>query len=617
MKKRWIIWGIGAALYICGLLCHTLTEQPWLPAAVFALAWITVGWKVAWKALRNIARGQVFDENFLMLVASVGAFIIGEAAEGAAVMLFYQLGELFESMAVARSRRSVTELMSIRPDTATVLRDGQSVVVEPEEVAEGETILVAAGEKIPLDGVILSGSSSLDTAALTGESLPRDVMPGDTVQSGCVNGSGLLTIQVTGTYAQSTVARILDMVENAASMKSRSESFITRFAAVYTPVVVCLALVVAVLPPLVIPGAVWSEWIYRALEFLVVSCPCALVISVPLSFFGGIGGASRSGILVKGSGSLEALASTRIAVFDKTGTLTEGAFHVVRTVPAEGWQAEELLYYAAHAEAWSSHPAAQSLRNAYGRPVEKDSVTDVTEEAGYGVSALVYGHRVLAGNLRLMERHGISCRAADTEPGESPVYAAVDGVFAGWIAVSDRIRDDAQALMRDLRKAGFRKTVMLTGDRADAGERIGRMLEMDEIRGGLLPGDKVAAVEELLAGKRPGETLVYLGDGINDAPVLARADVGAAMGGLGSDAAMEAADIVIMTDAPSRLAAAVQIARKTMGIVRQNIVFAIGVKVLVMLCSVLGYANMWMAVFADVGVSVLAIANALRCMKKR
>ncbi|MBQ8400912.1 MAG: HAD-IC family P-type ATPase, partial [Clostridia bacterium] len=303
--------------------------------------------------------------------------------------------------------------------------------------------------------------------------------------------------------------------------------------------------------------------------------------------------------------------------FDKTGTLTEGAFHVVRTVPAEGWQAEELLYYAAHAEAWSSHPAAQSLRNAYGRPVEKDSVTDVTEEAGYGVSALVYGHRVLAGNLRLMERHGISCRAADTEPGESPVYAAVDGVFAGWIAVSDRIRDDAQALMRDLRKAGFRKTVMLTGDRADAGERIGRMLEMDEIRGGLLPGDKVAAVEELLAGKRPGETLVYLGDGINDAPVLARADVGAAMGGLGSDAAMEAADIVIMTDAPSRLAAAVQIARKTMGIVRQNIVFAIGVKVLVMLCSVLGYANMWMAVFADVGVSVLAIANALRCMKKR
>ncbi|MBQ8642861.1 MAG: cadmium-translocating P-type ATPase [Clostridia bacterium] len=617
MKKRWIIWTAGAVLYASGWAVHLLTEKSWITTVVFGAAWLIVGWKVAWKALRNIARGQVFDENFLMMIASAGAFVIGEAAEGAAVMLFYQLGEIFESMAVARSRRSVTELMSIRPDTATVLRDGTPVTVEPEEVAVGETILVAAGEKVPLDGVVLSGASSLDTAALTGESLPREVAEGDTVNSGCVNGSGLLTIRVTGTYGESTVAKILDMVENAAAKKSRSESFITRFAAVYTPVVVGLALVLAILPPLLIPGASFVDWIYRALNFLVISCPCALVISVPLSFFGGIGGASRNGILVKGSGSLEALASARIAVFDKTGTLTEGTFQVSRIVPANGFTEEELLSYAARAEAWSTHPIARSLETAYGKPVSAETVTDVQEEAGGGICAVVNGHTVLAGNRRLMEGHGIVFAPAMLQPGESPVYAAVDGVYAGWIAISDRIKSDAAAAVAGLRAYGFRKTVMLTGDRTDTGEMVGRMLGVEETRCELLPGDKVAAVEELLAQKRPGETLVFMGDGINDAPVLARADIGAAMGGLGSDAAMEAADIVIMNDAPSRLVTAVQIARKTMRIVRQNIVFAIGVKILVMLLSAIGYANMWMAVFADVGVSVLAIANALRCLGRK
>ncbi len=614
MKKRWCIWGIGAALYAVGLVLSGVVQETWISMAVYGAVWLWIGWKVVWKALRNIAHGQVFDENFLMMVASAGAFAIGEGAEGAAVMLFYQLGEIFESMAVAKSRRSVTELMSIRPDTATVLREGQAVTVEPEEVAVGETIIVAAGEKIPLDGVILTGFSSLDTAALTGESMPKDVSPGETVYSGSINGGGVLTIRTTGTYGESTVAKILDMVENAAARKSRSENFITRFAAVYTPVVVCAAVVLAILPPLLFHGA-WKTWIYRALEFLVVSCPCALVISVPLSFFGGIGGASRQGILVKGSAGLEQLSHTKIAAFDKTGTITEGAFHVSRIQSLAQGREDELLTMAAIAESGSTHPIARSLLAACGMDANELPNTDAVEEAGYGICAAVDGHRVLVGNEKLLHRHGIDCTPALTEPGETPIYVAIDEAYAGWIGITDRVRDETPAMLRGLREVGVQKTVLLTGDKQAVGEKTAAMLGIDRVQGDLLPGDKVAAVEALLNEKNPGETLVYLGDGINDAPVLARADVGVAMGGLGSDAAMEAADVVIMRDDPAKLVTAIRIAQKTMTIVHQNIVFAIGVKVLVMLASAVGIANMWLAVFADVGVSVLAIANALRCLR--
>ncbi len=615
MKKRWCIWDSGAVLYAVGLVLSHVVQKAWISTVVFGVVWLFIGWKVIWKALRNIVHGQIFDENFLMLVASAGAFAIGEGAEGAAVMLFYQLGEIFEHMAMAKSRRSVAELMSIRPDTATVLRDGQTVTVEPEEVAVGETIVVAAGEKIPLDGVILTGFSSLDTAALTGESMPRDVSPGENVYSGSVNGGGVLTIRTTGTYGESTVAKILDMVENAAARKSRSENFITRFAAVYTPIVVGLAVCLAILPPLCFHGA-WKTWIYRALEFLVVSCPCALVISVPLSFFGGIGGASRQGILVKGSAGLEQLSHTKIAAFDKTGTITEGTFHVSRIQSNDNVSEDELLTLAAMAESGSTHPIARSLLAACGMDA-KDLLpnTDAVEEAGYGICAAVDGHMVLVGNEKLLHRHAIDCTAAQTEPGETPIYVSIDEAYAGWIGITDRVRDETPAMLRGLRKVGVQKTVLLTGDKQAVGEKTATALGIDRVQGDLLPGDKVAAVEALLNEKKPGETLVYLGDGINDAPVLARADVGIAMGGLGSDAAMEAADVVIMSDDPAKLVTAIQIAQKTMTIVRQNIVFAIGVKVLVMLLAAVGIANMWLAVFADVGVSVLAIANALRCLR--
>lgn len=618
MKKRWCIWGVSALLYAVGVVCSIAVDNRWCKLIFFGLSWIVVGWKVVWKALRNIAHGQIFDENFLMLVASVGAFAIGEGAEGAAVMLFYQLGEIFESMAVAKSRRSVTELMSIRPDTATVLRDGQASTVSPEDVATGETIVVSAGEKIPLDGVILTGFSSLDTAALTGESLPRDVSPGDSVYSGSVNGGGVLTIRTTGTYGESTVAKILDMVENAAARKSRSENFITRFAAVYTPAVVGLAVLLAILPPLLFHGA-WKTWLYRALEFLVVSCPCALVISVPLSFFGGIGGASRQGILIKGSSALEQLAKTKIAAFDKTGTITKGTFHIGRICPREPWSEEKLLTMAAIAESGSTHPIARSLMNASRISGNDLPNTDAVEEAGYGICASVDGKMVLVGNEKLLTRHGISCTPAQTEPGETPIYVAIGTPetmsYAGWIGITDQMREETPAMLRGLKQIGVQKTVLLTGDKQEVGEKIAGPLGIDMVKGGLLPGDKVSAVETLLEGKKPGETLVYLGDGINDAPVLARADVGIAMGGLGSDAAMEAADAVIMSDDPSKLVTAIRIANKTMTIVYQNIVFAIGVKVLVMVLAALGIAGMWLAVFADVGVSVIAIANALRCLK--
>lgn len=619
MKKRWCIWGVSALLYALAVVSGLAWENSWIPLALFGVSWIIVGWKVVWKALRNIAHGQVFDENFLMLIASVGAFAIGEGAEGAAVMLFYQLGEIFEDMAVAKSRRSVTELMSIRPDTATVLRNGQTAVVSPEDVATGETILVAAGEKIPLDGVILTGFSSLDTAALTGESMPRDVSPGDSVYSGSVNGGGVLTIQTTGTYGESTVAKILDMVENAAARKSHSENFITRFAAVYTPVVVISAVVLAIVPPLLFHGA-WKTWLYRALEFLVVSCPCALVISVPLSFFGGIGGASRQGILVKGSAGLEQLAKTKIAAFDKTGTITEGSFHISRICTVEPGREEELLTLAAKAESGSTHPIARSLMQACGLSTRDIQNTDAVEEAGYGICASVDGQMVLVGNEKLLHRHGVPCTPAMTEPGETPIYVAVgeadtDVAYMGWIGITDRMREETPAMLRGLKQIGVRKTVLLTGDKQEVGEKIAKPLGIDVVKGGLLPGDKVEAVEALLEEKKFGETLVYLGDGINDAPVLARADIGVAMGGLGSDAAMEAADAVIMSDDPSKLVTAIRIAKKNMTIVQENIVFAIGVKVLVMVMAAIGIANMWWAVFADVGVSVIAIANALRCLK--
>ena len=587
----------------CG--AYALAKWP-----LFLVPYLVIGWDVLWKALRNIKGGQVFDENFLMCVATVGALVIGEYPEAVAVMLFYQVGELFQNVAVFRSRQSISELMDIRPDYATIQRDGHLVQVDPEEVAVGDVIVIKAGERVPLDGTVLEGTSALDTAALTGESLPRDVGVGDEVISGCVNLSGLLHVKVSKPFGQSTVARILDLVENSSEKKAQAEHFITKFARYYTPIVVFSALALAVIPSLA--TGQWGTWVPRALNFLVVSCPCALVISIPLSFFGGLGGASKQGILVKGSNYLEALAQARIVVFDKTGTLTQGKFSVTAVHP-EGMEEKELLELAALAEQFSTHPISRSIVSAWGGVPDQGRAADVEEIAGHGVRAVIDGRHVLAGNQKLMDREEISAVSDHNHPG-TIIYVAVDGRYAGHLVISDQPKATSAQALRELKAAGVRQIVMLTGDAQGAAQAVARELGLDQFYAQLLPADKVEKVEDLLRDKGPKERLVFVGDGINDAPVLSRADIGVAMGALGSDAAIEAADIVLMDDDLMKLPAAVRIASQTLSIVRQNVVFALGVKLLVLVLSAAGLANMWAAVFADVGVSVLAILNASRML---
>ena len=618
-KERRMLLRIGAAAV---LLVLAWRLPPVGPAfLLYLLPYAVIGWDVLYDAGRNIVRGQIFDENFLMALATIGAFFTGEYAEAVFVMLFYQVGELFQDYAVGKSRRSIAALMDIRPDVANLAGpDGTVTAVDPEDVAVGDTIVVKPGERVPLDGLVLEGCSTLDTAALTGESAPREIQPGDTVLSGCINQRGLLRLRVTKPFSESTVARILDLVENASEKKSRSEQFITRFARYYTPCVVLAALALFAVPslllllpapPAFLAGTVWSQWLHRALVFLVISCPCALVISVPLSFFGGIGGASRCGILVKGSNYLEALAHADTVVFDKTGTLTRGIFAVAAVHPAQGISEAQLLEYAALTEQWSDHPISQSLRAACPAALDPARVTEVEEIAGHGVTARVDGHTVAVGNSRLMERMGVNALPCEL-PG-TLVHVTVDGFYAGHIVISDLPKDDARAAIASLRTQGVRRIVMLTGDTDAVAAHTAAQLGVDEYRAELLPGDKVEATEALLA--EAAGKLAFVGDGINDAPVLSRADVGIAMGAMGADAAIEAADIVLMDDHPSKIAVAISIARRTMTIVRQNIIFALGVKALVLLLGALGYAGMWAAVFADVGVAVIAILNAMRALQ--
>ena len=587
--------------------------------ALFLVPYLIAGYKTLLEAARNIRRGDPFDEAFLMSVASLGAFAMvlfpetePHMAEGAAVMLFYQVGELFQSYAVGQSRKSIAAMMDIAPEYANVEKDGELEQVDPAEVAPGTVIVVKPGERVPIDGVVVDGASQLDTAALTGESVPRHVEPGADVISGCVNMTGLLRVRTTKPYGESTVSRILELVENASEKKARTENFITRFARVYTPVVTLSALALAVIPPLAGMGA-WSDWILRGLTFLVVSCPCALVISVPLSFFGGIGGASRLGILVKGSNYLELLAHVDTVVFDKTGTLTSGTFNVVAVHPETGVDPDYVLSMAAHAESFSDHPIAVSVRAAYSGEIDREKIDEVREESGHGVSARVNERLVMVGNDKLMAEHG--ARWHDCDLTGTILHVTVDGDYVGHIVIADVVKDDAEKAIRDLHAAGVKRCVMLTGDRRDVAEAVGGRLGLDEVRAQLLPQDKVAEVERLLAGEKDGGRLAFVGDGINDAPVLTRADVGIAMGAMGSDAAIEAADVVLMDDRPSKIAQAMRVARKTMRIVWQNIVFALGVKVLILLLAAVGIANMWLAVFGDVGVAMIAILNAMRCMR--
>ena len=598
----------SAVLFAVALLLPT---EGWLRLFTFLIPYAVIAWDVLWRAVRNIAHGQVFDENFLMSLATVGALATGEYPEAVFVMLFYQVGELFQSYAVDQSRKSITSLMDIRPDYANIEVDGQLRQVDPEDVAVGDTIVIKAGERIPLDGVVLEGTSNVDTAALTGESLPREAQPGDDVISGCVNLSGLLRVRVTKAFEESTVAKILDLVENSSSKKAKAENFITKFARYYTPAVVLAAVALALLPPL-FTSIQWVDSIQRALNFLVVSCPCALVISVPLSFFGGIGGASKNGILVKGGNYLEVLAKTELVVFDKTGTLTRGVLNVTAIHPDHCGEAQ-LLELAALAESYSDHPISRSLKEAYGKELDASRVSNVEELSGRGVRATVDGRQICAGNDKLMEDIGVSwhpCHRVGTT-----VHVASDGVYLGHIVISDEVKPDAKEAITALKACGVRRTVMLTGDAKAVGESVAQELGLDEVHTQLLPADKVTRVEALLGEVSPKGALAFVGDGINDAPVLSRADIGIAMGGLGSDAAIEAADIVLMDDKPSKLADAIRIARRTLAIVRQNIVFALAVKFLVLALSAAGVANMWEAVFADVGVSVIAILNAMRALK--
>ena len=611
-KKMLVRIAVSAVLLIAAVL---VPYQGLWRFALFLPAYFVIGWDVLWRAVRNIAHGQVFDENFLMALATVGAFCTGffgqgEYPEAVFVMLFYQVGELFQSYAVGKSRKSIASLMDIRPDYANVERDGKLLQVDPEEVAVGDTITVKAGEKIPLDGLVLEGSSLVNTSALTGESVPRQVRPGDSVISGCVNQNGLLRVQVTKAFGESTVQKILDLVENASSKKAKAENFITKFARYYTPVVVFCALALAVVPPLFVGD--WTGWVQKALIFLVVSCPCALVISVPLSFFGGIGGASRQGILVKGGNYLEVLADTELVVFDKTGTLTKGVFQVTAIHP-EGVSQQELLELAALAESYSDHPISRSLKEAWGKALDTARVGQVEELSGRGVRAQVDGKEVWAGNGKLMEEIGLAYRPSGQVG--TVVHVAAEGRYLGYILIADEVKPDAKEAIAALKAQGVKKTVLLTGDAKDVGEAVAQELGLDEACTQLLPGDKVERVEALLQETSPKGKLAFVGDGINDAPVLSRADIGIAMGALGSDAAIEAADLVLMDDKPSKIAKAMEISKRTLRIVRQNIVFALAVKLLVLMLTPFGLANLWEAVFADVGVMVLAILNASRALQ--
>lgn len=605
---------VGSTVLFAGVWAVTalVSLPPWGEFLLYLLPYALIGWDILWKAVRNILNGQVFDENFLMALATVGAFGCGEYREGVAVMLFYQVGELFQSVAVSRSRASIAQLMDIRPDSANVERDGEVVTVDPEEVSVDEIIVIRAGERVPLDGTIVEGASALDTAALTGESMPRDVATGDEVVSGCVNLSGLLRVKVSRPFGESTVSKILDLVENSAAKKAKAEHFITKFARYYTPAVVLCAVALALIPPLAGLGP-WRTWVLRALNFLVVSCPCALVISIPLSFFGGIGGASRQGILVKGGNYLEALAKADTVVFDKTGTLTQGRFAVTEVSPV-GRSREELLELAAQAEQFSTHPIARSILTAWGGTPDRDRVSQVEELAGRGLRVQVDGRTVLAGNGRLMKENGVSLPEQPEAPG-TVIHLVVEGQYAGRLVIADQLKPGAKEAIQALKASGVGRTVMLTGDSQAAGQAAAKELGLDQVYAQLLPGDKVDRVEALLSEKQPGKTLVYVGDGINDAPVLSRADVGVAMGAMGSDAAIEAADVVLMDDDLRKLSRAVAIARKTMTIVKENTIFAIGVKLAVLALSAAGLVGLWWAVFADVGVSVIAILNASRMLK--
>lgn len=607
-KRLWRII-IGAAVLATAVLLSLNNE--WLQIAFFIISYIIVGGDVVKRAVKNIFKGQVFDENFLMSIATIGAFFIGEYPEGVAVMLFYQVGELFQSYAVGKSRKSIASLMDIRPDYANVKKGDELVKVDPDEVQIGDIIVIKAGEKIPLDGKVIEGSSMIDTSALTGESVPREVEVGSDILSGCININGVITAEVTKEFGESTVSKILDLVENASSKKSNSEQFITKFARYYTPVVVIIAVFLAIIPPLVIDGATFSDWIYRALAFLVVSCPCALVISIPLSFFGGIGGSSKKGVLVKGSNYLEALAETEIVVFDKTGTLTKGVFNVQEIHP-EGVSKEELLELTAHAESYSNHPISLSLKRAYSKEIDNGRISDVEEISGHGVIATVDGKKVMAGNIKLMKMMDIPYFKGELIG--TIVHVAVHNKYIGYIVIADEVKEDSAQAIKELKAANIKQTVMLTGDNKSIGSKVAKELGLDKVYAELLPADKVEKLEELFSQKSKKGKLAFVGDGINDAPVLARADIGIAMGGLGSDAAIEAADVVIMTDEPSKIATTMKISKKTLKIAHQNIVFAIGIKIIVLILSAFGITTMWAAIFADVGVTIIAVLNAFRAL---
>ncbi len=610
MKKRGMKIIIALILFLISFIIKFPNE--WINNAIYIISYIIVGFDIVKKAIRNIIRGKVFDENFLMAVATIGAFGIGEFPEAVAVMLLYQIGELFQSYAVDKSRKSISSLMNIRPDFANVERDGKIQKVDPDEVKIGEIIVIKPGEKVPLDGIVIEGDSSLDTKALTGETLPKNVTISDEVLSGCINVHGVIKIKVTKEFGESTVSKILDLVENASSKKSKSENFITKFAQYYTPIVVIIAVILAIIPPIFIQDATFLEWIYRALSFLVVSCPCALVISIPLSFFGGIGGASKMGILIKGSNYLEAISNTETIVFDKTGTLTEGVFEVQK-VNAIGISQDELLKLTAYAEDYSNHPIAMSVKKAYNQEIDKKQIIKIQELSGLGIDAKIGEQDVLVGNEKLMNKYNINFTKSDDIG--TILYIAINGKYAGYILIADKIKKDSALAIKRLKKNNVKQTVMLTGDRKAVGENVAKQLGIDKVYTELLPDGKVEKVEELLKAKSEKGKIAFVGDGINDAPVLALADIGIAMGGLGSDAAIEAADVVLMTDEPSKIVDAIHLSKRTMRIVRENIVFAISVKVLVLILSALGISTLWEAVFADVGVSIIAIINALRVLR--
>ena len=610
MRKKGIKIIIALILFLLAMTINFNNEM--ITKVIFIIAYLIVGLEILKKALRNITRGKVFDENFLMSVATIGAFAIGEFPEAVAVMLFYQVGELFQSYAVDKSRKSISSLMNIRPDFANVEREEKIEKVDPDEVKIGEIIVVKPGEKVPLDGIVVEGKTSLDTKALTGESLPREIAENDEILSGSINLNGVIKIKVTKEYGESTVSKILDLVENASSKKSKSENFITKFAEYYTPIVVIIAVILAIVPPLLIKDATFSDWLYRALSFLVVSCPCALVISIPLSFFGGIGGASKMGVLIKGSNYLEQLANTEIIVFDKTGTLTEGVFEVQK-VHAIDMSEEELLRITAYAENYSNHPISLSVKKAYNKEIDEKQILNTQEISGHGIVAKIGNQDVLVGNEKLMSENNI--KITKCEDIGTILNVAVDGKYAGYILIADKIKKDSKSAIKSLKKNNIKQTVMLTGDRKNVGEHVAKELGLDKVYTELLPDGKVEKVESLLKEKSEKGKLAFVGDGINDAPVLALADIGIAMGGLGSDAAIEAADIVLMTDEPSKIVDAIHLSKKTMRIVKENIIFAIVIKVLVLVLSAFGLSTMWEAVFADVGVSIIAIINALRVLR--